>query len=144
MPKFRSALLASLLLVSTALPSATYANVEGTVEAEKNSTVQIPQENTNSTENKVIQEETTATTEAVEEQTDTPPEKPTTSQPETTTPAATEEEPTSVEETTKTDTEKTEQAPIETEQKQPGEQLTVKQKLADVPNSFWAKNEVMQ
>ena len=75
MPKFRSALLASLLLVSTALPSATYANVEGTVEAEQNSTVQIPQANTNSTENKGVQEETTATTEAVEEQTGTPPEK---------------------------------------------------------------------
>ena len=103
---------------------------------------------TKDSEIKQINEETTATTEAVEEQTGTPPEKPTTSQPETTTPAAT-EEPTSVEETTKTDTEKTdteitEQAPIETEQKQPGEKLTVKQKLADVPNSFSAKNEVMQ
>lgn len=37
------------------------------------------------------------------------------------------------------DTTDTEEKPV-----QPSQQLTVNQKLADIPNSFWAKNEVMQ
>ncbi|MBD8035751.1 S-layer homology domain-containing protein [Solibacillus sp. A46] len=155
MSKIKSALLASLLFFSTALPGATYANVEGTVEAE-NPTVQIPQTTTNQTtssvENTVEQQDTvTAEKDATSSSTEVQPEQlnsPTLAQPEATTPekpAITEEQDAS---------ESTEQSTADTEQnntteqpakaQQAGSHLTVKQKLADVPNSFWAKNEVMQ
>lgn len=155
MSKIKSALLASLLFFSTALPGATYANVEGTVESE-NPTVQIPQTTTNQTtssvENTVEQQDTvTAEKEATSSSTEVQPEQsnsPTPAQPEATTPekpAITEEQDAS---------ESTEQSTADTEQnntteqpakaQQAGSHLTVKQKLADVPNSFWAKNEVMQ
>ena len=60
MLKIKSALLASLLFLSTALPTATYANVEGTVDAE-NPTVQNSNTTTNQTSDNVnipvVQEE---------------------------------------------------------------------------------------
>ncbi|MGN7479361.1 S-layer homology domain-containing protein [Solibacillus silvestris] len=199
MPKFRSALLASLLFISTALPAATYANVEGTVEAE-NSTVQIPQntinQNTRSVDNNVVQEELaagekdaaqkdasqnpavvqpeeqistakpaqpkaetapakpaqpkaeTAPAKPAQPKAETAPEKPAQPEAETTPekPAATEEKQDSSESTEQPTTKPGQNDTTEQPDKeqQTAVHLTVKQKLADVPNNFWAKNEVMQ
>lgn len=141
MPKWRSALLASLLFAATVLPSTTYANVEGTAEAEENPNAQLPQE-TNVPENKVVEESTTP--EVTEEQpVEQPAKQPTVTEADKEVEAViqptqpvTSEEPTPTEEKV----EQTEQKPETTK----GEQLTVKQRLTDVTNSFWAKNEVTQ
>ncbi|MGE7982946.1 S-layer homology domain-containing protein [Solibacillus sp. NPDC093137] len=158
MLKIKSALLASLLFLSTALPTATYANVQGTVEAEnptaQNSTTTMTP-TTDSGNIPVVQEETvtdekeaestsadekaeqTTTTPAQQEpQTETSSEKEESVEQEQESPAQTEQP--------ATDSEQNESSEEPANQPQTGEKLTVKQKLADVPDSFWAKNEVMQ
>lgn len=136
MPKWRSAILASLLFASTVLPSTTYANVEGTAEAE-NPNAPISQE-TSATENNVVEESTIPA--VTEEQ---PQEQPTVT--EESKEAESVEQPTQP--VTPEETAPTEETVAQPEQKPEttkGEQLTVKQRLTDVTNSFWAKNEVTQ
>src|SRR5690606_28223714 len=71
-----------------------------------------------------------------EPQTETSPEKEESVEQEQESPAQTEQP--------ATDAEQNEPSEEPANQPQTGEKLTVKQKLADVPDSFWAKNEVMQ
>lgn len=157
MLKLKSALLASLLFLSTALPTATYANVQGTVEAE-NPTVQNSTTTTNQTtetgNSPVVQEEMVTDEKEAEstsadenaEQTTTPaqPDPQTEASPENEESVEQEQDSPVNTEQPATDAEQNESSEEPANQPQAGEKLTVKQKLADVPDSFWAKNEVMQ
>src|SRR5690606_5598199 len=151
--KIKSALLASLLFLSTALPTATYANVQGTVEAE-NSSVQnsttTTTETTDSGNNPVVQEETVKEEKDAEsisadenaEQTPSTPAQPEEPQTETSPENEISEEQDSPANTEQPADDESSEQPVN--QPLTGQKLTVKQKLADVPDSFWAKNEVMQ
>lgn len=157
MLKIKSALLASLLFLSTALPTATYANVEGTVEAENPTEQNSPtttNQNTGSVQEDTVADENEAESTSAEEKAEQTPTIPaqqeTESQTETETapenqPSTEQQQdgPQSTEEPA-TDSEQTDTTEEPITQPQTGERLTVKQKLADVPDSFWAKNEVMQ
>lgn len=150
MNKLLSTFLAATLFASTIVPYSVSATTLGTVEVE----IVEPQENLN-TETVVPEVPKVPVTE-VEVPGGVVPEQPVTNETQPTKPA---EEPTEVDskqpvveegkdaEAEQAEAEKPETPELTVEKPTAplhGEQITAKQKLADIPNGFWAKNEVMQ